>query len=433
MSATFSSLRSFNYRIWAIGSFISNIGSWMQRVAQDWLVLTVLTDHSASAVGVMTGLQFGPTLLLSPLAGLLADRLPRRRLLLATQLALMLTALCLGCLVMRESVQLWQAYLLAFVLGSVTALEGPARQVFVSELVPEHDLANAVALNNASFNAARLIGPGIAGLLISWVGTGPAFIANGATFGAVIWSLGAMKKTAIAPRTRPLAGHQEKGQSSEVRKYLAARPDLMIILVIVAMVGTFGLNFQLTTAVMATAAFGKGPQGYGLLGSVMAVGAVSGSLLAARRGRPSLRLVVLAAAAFGLCASVAALMPTFGLFAIALIPVGMCTQTLLNAANATLQVGVEPRLRGRLISLYLAVLMGGTPFGSPLIGWIGQNLGPRWTILVGSLISLATAGSAAVFVLWRRRLAVRADGRRQRRGWPIPQPGITGPLLTVGR
>jgi MFS family permease len=400
MSPTFRSLRTFNYRLWASGAFVSNIGTWMQRVAQDWLVLTVLTDHSAIAVGITTGLQFGPMLFFAPFAGLLADRVPKRRVLVASQTAMGMTALLLGLLVVTDGVRLWHAYLLAFALGVAAAVDGPARQAFVSEMVPREDLPNAVGLNSASFHAARIIGPGLAGLLIAWVGTGPVFLINAATFLAVIGSLLGMRSAELTPSIRAPQG---RGQLREGVRYVQDRPDIVLVMVIVGVVGTFGLNFQLTTAVMATTAFGKGPSEYGLLGSIMAVGSLGGSLLAARRERPTLRLVVGSAFAFGACSIFAALMPTYETFAVALIPVGLTALTLMTSANATVQLSVDPQMRGRVMALYMAIFMGGTPFGSPVIGWIGETFGPRWTILVGGFITMSTAAAVALYLVRTRR------------------------------
>jgi MFS family permease len=400
VSPTFRSLRTFNYRLWASGAFVSNIGTWMQRVAQDWLVLTVLTDHSAIAVGITTGLQFGPMLFFAPFAGVLADRVPKRRVLVVTQAAMGLTALLLGLLVVTDAVRLWHAYLLAFALGVAAAMDGPSRQAFVSEMVPRKDLSNAVGLNSASFHAARIIGPGVAGLMIAWVGTGPVFLINAATFLAVIGSLLGMRPAELTPSVR---APQARGQLRDAVRYVRARPDIMLVMVIIGMVGTFGLNFQLTTVVMATAAFGKGPGEYGLLGSIMAIGSLGGSLLAARRERPTLRLVVGSAFAFGACSIFAALMPTYETFAVALIPVGLSALTLMTSANATVQLSLDPQMRGRVMALYMAIFMGGTPVGSPVIGWIGETFGPRWTILVGGSITMTTAVAVAAYLVRTRR------------------------------
>src|SRR3954468_13910679 len=317
MSPTFRALRTFNYWVWATGALVSNIGTWMQRVAQDWLVLTVLTDHSAVAVGITTGLQFAPVLLLAPLAGVLADRMPKRRLLIGTQVAMGVVGLALGLLVVSGAAQLWHAYAFALALGIAAAIDAPARQAFVSEMVPREDLSNAVGLNSASFHAARIVGPGLAGLLIAWVGTGPVFLINAATFAGTLFSLTHMRAAELTPAPRTERG---KGQLREGLRYVRGRPDIVLIMVVVGLVGMFGLNFQMTTAIMAPAQFGKGSGEYGLLGSIMAIGSLGGALLAARRERPRLRLVVGAAFTFGVFASVAALMPTYQLFAVALIP-----------------------------------------------------------------------------------------------------------------
>jgi MFS family permease len=332
VSPTFSALRIPNYRIWASGAIVSNTGTWMQRVAQDWLVLTVLSHDSGVAVGITTGLQFAPMLLLLPVTGAVADRWDRRRLLLATQAASGVLALALGLLVITGQARLWEVFVLAGLLGVVAAFDGPARQAFVSEMVGVEELPNAVGLNSASFHAGRLIGPGIAGLLIHWFGTGPVFLINAASFAAVLASLLRMRVAELRPAPRSGRG---PGSVRAGMAYVRGRPDLILILAIVGMVGTFGLNFQLTTALMARAVFDKGPGEYGILGSIMAIGSLGGALIAARRSRPSIELVIGATFAFGVAATVAAMMPSYLAFAIALIPVGLSSLTLMTAANAT--------------------------------------------------------------------------------------------------
>src|SRR4051812_6978209 len=381
----------------------------MQRVAQDWLVLTVLTANSGTAVGITTGLQFAPALLLAPAAGALADRMDRRKLLAATQTASGVLALGLGALVLTGLAQLWQVYGFALLLGVVSAVDAPAQQAFVSELVPNADLPNAVGLNSASFHAGRLIGPGIAGLLIHWFGTGPVFLINAVSFGAVVLSLLRMRTGELraVPR-RPRGGHPVRDGFAYVR----GRSDIVLILVIIGMVGMFGLNFQLTTALMARLVFHKGAGEYGLLGSIMAIGSLAGALLAARREHPRLRLVIGAAIAFGVFATISALMPTYELFALSLIPVGLSSLTLMTAANASVQMSTEPAMRGRVMALYLAVFMGGTPIGSPIIGWVGEHVGARWTIVLGGVVALVTA---AAVVLWLAvHEGVRVRYRRSR-------------------
>jgi MFS family permease len=407
VSPTFRSLAIHNYRLWASGAIVSNTGTWMQRVAQDWLVLTVLTANSGTAVGVTTGLQFAPALLLSPVAGALADRVDRRKLLVATQTASGLLALVLGLLVLSGVAQLWHVYLLALLLGVVSAVDAPARQAFVSELVPTDVLPNAVGLNSASFHAGRLVGPGIAGLLIHWFGTGPVFLINAASFTAVVISLTRMRIGELRPAPRrKRGGHPVR----EGLAYVRHRTDIVLTLVVVGMIGTFGLNFQITTALMARLVFHKGAGEYGLLGSVMAIGSLAGALLAARREHPRLRLVIGAAAAFGGFAILAALMPTYELFALALIPVGLSSLTLMTAANASVQLSTEPAMRGRVMALYMAVFMGGTPVGSPIIGWIGEHVGARWTIIVGGVVALGTAASVLAWLFLHRGLRVRYRG-----------------------
>lgn len=403
MSPTFRSLRIPNYRIWAAGAIVSNTGTWMQRVAQDWLVLTVLTDNSGVAVGITTGLQFAPALLLAPVAGAFADRVDRRRLLMATQTAMGALALVLGLLVVTGTAQLWMVYALAFGLGLAAAVDAPARQAFVSEMVPLEDLPNAVGLNSASFHAGRLVGPGVAGLLIGWFGTGPVFLVNAATFGAVLASLSRMRVRDLQRPARPPRG---RGAVREGLRYVRSRPDIVLILVTVGMVGTFGLNFQLTTALMARLVFDKGASEYGLLGSIMAIGSLAGALLAARREHPRLRLVLGATAAFGVFAIVAALMPTYTLFAVALVPVGLASLTLMTAANSTVQLSTPPHMRGRGMALYMAIFMGGTPVGSPIIGWVGEQFGARWTIALGGIVALVTVAGCLLWSLLARGVHV---------------------------
>jgi MFS family permease len=401
VSPTFRALTSRNYRLWITGSMVSNVGTWMQRVAQDWLVLTILTDHSAEAVGITTGLQFLPMLLLAPYGGLIADRMSKRRLLMATQLTMGLLALGLGVLVLTGVVQLWMVYGFALLLGVATALDNPARQTFVSEMVPREDLPNAVGLNSASFNAARIIGPGIAGLLIAWIGTGPVFLVNAASFAAVLISLSRMRTREL--RITP-ATPRAKGQMRDGLRYVLARPDILLILVIVFMVGTFGLNFQMTTAFVATTVFHKGAGEYGVLGSIMAIGSLAGALLSARREKPQLRFIVGSAFAFGVFAIIASQMPTFPLFAISLVPVGLSSITMMTSANSTIQLSVDPALRGRVMALYMAIFIGGTPLGSPVIGWVAGTFGARWSILLGGLVAVVTALGATVWIVRTRDL-----------------------------
>jgi MFS family permease len=375
----------------------------MQRIAQDWLVLE-LTHNNGVALGVTTGLQFLPMLLIGPYAGSLADRYSKRHLLMGTQAFMGVVGAILGVLVITDIVRVWQVFLLALLLGVGAAVDAPARQSFVIEMVGPDDVPNAVGLNSASFNLGRVIGPGLAGFLIVLFGTGPVFLINAVSYVAVIFALRAMRPEDLQPAPRSSRG---KGQVLEGIRYVRNRPDLMLVMVIVFFVGTFGLNFQMTSALMATEVFDKGAGEYGLLGSILAVGSLSGALLAARRGRPRLRLVVLAAVAFGLVEIVAGLMPSYGTFILVLIPIGLAQMTLLNAANSTVQLRVDPVMRGRVMALYMAVLMGGTPIGAPLVGVVAEAFGPRWSLIAGGLISASAAVIAAALLARREGLPMR--------------------------
>ncbi|HEX6919164.1 MAG TPA: MFS transporter, partial [Actinomycetes bacterium] len=338
--------------------------------------------------------------------GMLADRYSKRRLLVVTQAFMGAVGAVLGVLDITGVVQVWHVFVLAFLLGVGTAVDNPARQSFVIEMVGHDDLANAVGLNSASFNLGRVIGPALAGFLIVLVGTGPVFLINAVSFGAVILAL--QKMTAADLQPSPRAG-RGPGQVLEGLRYVRSRPDLMLIMTVVFFVGTFGLNFQMTTALMATEVFGKGAGQYGLLGSIMAIGSLSGALLSARRGRPRLRLLILAAVAFGVVEVMAGLMPTYWLFALSLIPVGLCALTFLNSANATMQLAVDPVMRGRVMAIYMAVFFGGTPLGAPLVGAVAEAMGARWSLILGGLVSAAAASVAGLVLARRKGVEVRGE------------------------
>ena len=408
MSAMFRALENRNYRIWAGGALVSNIGTWMQRIAQDWLVLTVLTDHSGTAVGITTGLQFLPMLLLGPYGGVLADRYSKRVILLWTQSAMGLCGLLVGLLVLTGSAQLWQVYVAALCLGLASAIDGPARQAFVSELVGQDNVSNAVALNSASFNTARLTGPAIAGVLIAWIGTGPVFLLNAASFAAVIVSLCRIRSADLMPAVPAVRG---KRQVAEGLGYVRRRPDLVLILVMVGILGAFGMNFAITNALMSTAEFGMGPGEFGLLGSIMAVGTLAGALLAARRSGPRLRFLLGGALGLGFFTLVGSVSPSFWLYAAALVPVGLAAMTFLNSCNTSIQLSVEPQFRGRVLALYLAVLQGGTALGAPLMGWIGTEFGPRWSVGAGGAVVLLTGLVSVIVVSRNSTLTLREQFR----------------------
>lgn len=387
MSETFRSLRVHNYRLFAAGQAFSNTGTWMQRIAQDWLVVR-LTDANGLALGVTTALQFLPMLLFGLWGGVLADRVPKRRLLIATQAAMAVLALILGVLDVTGVVRVWHVFVLAFGLGLATVVDNPTRQAFVFEMVGKEDLPNAVALNSATFNGARLVGPAIAGLLIKAIGTAPVFFLNALSFIGVIGGLLAMREEELFATER-LA--RAKGQLREALRYVRARPELLLPIVLVGFVGTFGFNFQITIALMAKQVFGLGPAAFGVLSSAFAVGSLAGALLAARRGRSDLKLVVASTVAFGILESVTGMMPGFASMFALLVPTGIFALTLTTAANTLIQMSVAPRMRGRVMALYMLVFAGGTPLGAPLIGLVAQTIGPRWGLVFGGLVSVAAA------------------------------------------
>ncbi len=396
MSRTFHSLSIHNFRLWFFGNIIASTGMWMQRVAQDWLVLTVLTNHSGTQIGVVTALQFLPILLMSAWAGVLADRLDRRKLLQCTQLTNALLGLVLGVLVLTGTAALWHVYLLALIGGVASAIDSPARQAFVSELVPADSLPNAVGLNSTAFNTARLIGPAVSGLLIEAVGIGWVFVLNALLFLAPVTALAIMRAEELVPRR---IVPRSPGQIREGVAYVKARPDIILILCVVAIVSALGMNFQMTSALMATEVFHKQAGEYGILGSFMAVGALTGSLVAARRRVPRLRLIVAGAGMYGLLEILLGLAPSYEAFALFSIPTGLAMLTMITSANATIQITTDERMRGRVMALYSMIFMGSTPIGSPIIGWVGESFGARWSILVGGIASLLIAVAAGLWAM----------------------------------
>ena len=418
----FSSLSIKNYRIYAAGGVVSNTGTWMGRVAQDWLVLTKLTDHSAQALGIVTGLQFLPMVLLAPVAGAVSDRFPKRRVMVVTQTLMALTAATMATLVLTGAAHLYHIYALAFVQGCAAAVDGPARQAFVSEMVPPEQITNAVGLNSASFNGGRLLGPALAGLLIAWIGIGPTLLVNALSFVAVIAALLAMDARLLTPA--PLA--VGKGRIREGLAYVKHRPDIILIMALIFVHGTFGMNFQITNALMATEVFGRGVTEYGVVGSVMAIGSLSGALLAARREKPRLRILLGSMGTFSLCTLLVGLAPSFLAFTLLLIPTGLSALTVMVTANSMVQLSVAPQVRGRVMALYMAVFMGGTPLGSPVIGWIGETFGARWTILIGTVTCGLAVTVATIYVMRTNDIRIRLQ--RERGNWLSVQYGPTEPL-----
>jgi MFS family permease len=394
----FRSLYVRNYRLYASGQLVSLTGTWMQRVAQDWLVLNL--TNSGSALGLVTALQFGPSLLFGLWGGVLADRGDKRRLLLVTQTGLAVVALALGLLDVGGVVRYWHVLVLATLLGFISAVDTPVRQSFVVEMVGRDDLTNAVAINSTIFNTGRVLGPAIAGVLINAVGTGWAFVANALSSVAVLSGLWLMRPGELHPAPHVA---RARGQLREGFDYVRQRADLMLAMVLVFVVGTFGLNFQITTALMAKQVFHRSASGYGLLSTALAVGACLGAVLATRRTRrPSQLFLIGAALGFSVLEIGTGLMPNYLGTTLLLLPTGLLMLTFTTACNSSVQLGVEPTMRGRVMALYLTCFMGGTPFGAPLVGWLAEVLGPRWGLIGGGAICLVVAASISV-ALGRRR------------------------------
>jgi MFS family permease len=408
--STFSSLRVRNYRLFATGQVVSNTGTWMQRIAQDWLVLS-LTGSSA-AVGITTALQFLPMLLFGLYGGVIADRFPKRQLLLITQSAMGLTSLLLAVLTLSGHVQVWHVYFTAFLLGLATVVDNPARQAFVVEMVGPRDLPNAVSLNSANFQTARLVGPAVAGVLIAAVGSGWAFLLNGLSFVATLASLLLMRTSELHAVERAPRG---KGQLREGLRYVAGRPDLVWPIVLVGFIGTFGFNFPIWLTAFVDDVFHAGAGTYGLLNTLMACGSLVGALLAARRGASRRRVLVGAAVVFGVLEAAAALSPAFWIFAVLLVPLGMVGLTINVTTNSSVQLATDPAMRGRVMSLFMMVFMGGTPLGAPLVGWITDAYGARIGFLTGGLVSLAAAVGVGLMLSRACGLRLKIDLRRGRR------------------
>ncbi len=398
VSGTFRSLRSFNFRLWMAGSLVSNIGTWMQRVAQDWLVLTQLTHHDASALGMVMGLQFAPQLLLLPWTGSAADRLNQRKLLMFTQATMGVLALVLGVLTIAGVIQLWHVYVLAFLSGCAAALDAPVRQTFVAEMVGDADLPNAVALNSSSFNAAQMIGPAVAGLLIAGVGLGWAFVLNGVSFAAVLISMSFFRLKELQASAR---AHRTTSGFQEGLRYVWKRPDLMAILIMLFLIGTFGMNFPIFISTMAVNVYHSDARGFGLLSSIMAVGTLSGALFAASRRRPGFPTLLGGAGVLGLGCALGAIAPGYWRFAATLVIMGAAILTFGNATNSIMQLSTEPAMRGRVMALRVAIALGGTPIGAPIVGWVANRFGPRWALGIGAAAGFAAA-LVAVYVLARR-------------------------------
>ncbi|MFE7845840.1 MFS transporter [Microbacterium sp. NPDC057407] len=395
----FRSFSIFNYRVWFIGALVSNVGAWMQATALSWVVLTELTDNDAAAMGVTMALQFAPPLLLVGVTGWVADRFERRRLLMLTQGLLLVLGVAIGVLLLMGVMTLPIMYTFALALGVVAAFDNPARQAFVSDLVSREIASNAVALNAASFNGARMIGPAVAGVVIVAVGTGWVFLVNGVTFLGMIIALMLIRTDELVPRVKATGA----SRLADGFRYVARRPDLIVTFAMVFLVGAFGMNFPIFASTMALE-FGQQADGYGLLSSILAVGSLAGALLAARRDRARIRVVIGGTLLFAAAATVSAVMPSYWLYAITLMFTGFAVVTMLTTANGYVQTTTDPALRGRVLALYMAILMGGTPIGAPIVGWVAAEFGPRQAILLGAGAALVAFAIGATWLIVSGRL-----------------------------
>ncbi|GAA1739858.1 MFS transporter [Nonomuraea sp. AD125B] len=389
----FRSLRIRNYRMFAAGGAVSNVGTWLQRTAQDWLVLD-LTNGSAAALGTATALQFLPMLLFGMFGGVLADRYPKRPILVAAQSLMAMLALTIGVLTMTGSAQVWHVYVMAFLLGMISCVEVPTRQAFVVEMVGRRDLPNAIALNSSIFNLARVVGPALAGVLIYVLGgTGPIFLVNALTFGAVISSLVFMRASELNP-AEPVP--RAKGQLREGLRYVVRREELLLPVLLIGFVSMFSQSFSMSIALMAREVFKAGASSFGLASSMFAVGALGGALLAARRAKLTNKVLFAGAIGFGAFQILTALAPFYPVYLLLLVPTGVALITVNTAANASVQLATSAEMRGRVMGIYMLVFTGGAPLGAPLVGWLSELGGPRLGVLLSGVLVLAGTGLAVV-------------------------------------
>lgn len=427
---TFASLRIRNYRLYFTGAAISNNGTWMQRIAQDWLVFSL--TGSSFAVGVTTALQFGPMLFLGLFGGLIADRYDQRKLLLGTQLALGLLATALAVLTFTNQITVGLIYLIALGLGLVTVIDNPARQTFVGVMVPTSLMRNAVSLNSGNFQLARLTGPALAGVLIAWVGPAWAFAINASTFVATISALLLMRPGEFQQLTR---ADRAPGQLRQGLRYVFDRPHLTWTIALVFFIGCFGFNFPIIMTAYAGNVFHGGAGLYGWLNSTMAAGSVIGALLAARRSRVTLRLVFAGAAGFGAMLVLSGLTPWLWLFLPLLVLTGLAGVSFNTMANATVQLATGQELRGRVMSLYFLVLMGSTPIGSLIVGWITENWGAPVALIISGTICVLAAAGCGFLGIRQAGMAVRVDPRRGHRHLvvlPKPAPAVNSVRQSAG-
>lgn len=382
----FASLRFRNYRLYVISQIVSFSGTWMQSIALSWLVLQL--TGSGTALGTVIAVQFLPTLLLAPMGGVLADRFEKRRLIIGTQTAAGLLALTLGAVTLTGVVELWMVYLLAAAFGSVTALDNPSRQTFVMEMVGPDDVSNAVTLNSVVVNAARVIGPAVGGVIIATVGIGECFVVNGFSYVAVVVAMYFIRSDQLHPSARSARAPR---QVRDGFRYAWSQPVLRTTIVMLALIGTFTFEFSTTLPMLAEFTFDAGSSGLAIMTSLMGGGAVVGGLIVASVGPPTPRRLVAIAVAFGAAVTAVALMPTIGAVYAVMPLVGAASVSMISFSNATLQLHSDPKLRGRVMSLFSMSLIGSTPIGGPIVGWIGDHASPRVALLVGGIGAFTAA------------------------------------------
>jgi MFS family permease len=430
LDTTFQSLTVRNFRLFSTGQLIKLHGVWMQFIAQDWLVLE-LSNNSPSALGIVTALQFAPVLLLTLYGGKLADRHDKRRLLIAANVGFSALALVLGVLVATGAVTLTAVFVLAALMGVANAIETPVRQSFVSDLVPQPLLPNALGLSAATFNASRIVGPALASLAIwlgeLWGGLGPVFLLNAVLAMAPVYFLARLDTS----RLTRLATTGARASIRDGLRYIWRRDDLMLPMVVIFVIGLFGFNFQLTLAVLAKNVFNSGPQTFGLLTTALAIGALGGALASsARRSRPSAYMVLGSGVVFSLLETVVGFGPTFWTTAAILVPTGFFMIYLAQAANQRIQLGVDPEYRGRVMAVYVLVFLGTTPIGALVIGYVSEHFGPRVGVWGGGLVSLIASSAALVWQLRRSGAKIRVRIRPRPRFEVIPAAEPTPALVS---
>jgi MFS family permease len=401
-SSTFVSLRFRNYRLFFAGQIISTSGTWMQTVAQGWLVLRL--TRSGTDLGLITAARFLPMMLFSPWGGLIADRLDKRRILYLTQTLAGLLALVLAALVATHVITLWMVAVIALALGFVNVFDNPTRQSFIAEMVPEEDLGNAITLNSVTINMARVIGPALAGVLIATVGIAPCFLANAVSFGAVLISLVMMRARELYPVARP---PRQPGQVREGLRYVRRTPELLVPLIMITVVGTLAWEFQVSLPLLARFTFHGSAATYGTMLAFMGAGAVVGGLVTARRARISAVGLGRSSFGWGLAILAASIAPNLAAEYGLLLLVGYGSISFNSLAKTTLQLAAVPSMRGRVMALWSVAWLGSTPVGGPIVGWIGQTFGARWSLVVGGLATVAAGllGYASLRRIDRRALA----------------------------